>query len=39
MLPHLAPTITLPLVAHCPRPRVSGAPAALGRPDFREERA
>ena len=39
MLPYLAPIITLPLIAHRLRLRVSGAPAALGRPYFREERA
>jgi simple sugar transport system permease protein len=39
MLPYLAPILTLPFIAHRLRLRVSGAPAALGRPYFREERA
>lgn len=34
ILPYLAPIVTLPLISR----RISGAPAALGRPYFREER-
>lgn len=34
ILPYLAPVVTLPLI----RRRVSGVPAGLGRPYFREER-
>lgn len=36
--PYLAPIVTLPLISRRLNFRVSGAPAALGRPYFREER-
>lgn len=39
VLPYLAPIITLALVGRRMRHRPSGAPAALGRPYFREARA
>jgi general nucleoside transport system permease protein len=39
ILPYLAPIVTLPLIGRRVNLRVSGAPAALGRPYFREERA
>ena len=35
ILPYLAPIVALPLIS---RRRLTGAPAALGRPYFREER-
>lgn len=38
ILPYLAPIITLPLISRRLNLRVSGAPAALGRPYFREQR-
>jgi ABC-type uncharacterized transport system permease subunit len=38
MLPYLAPILTLPLISRRLNFRQSGAPAALGRPYFREER-
>ena len=38
IFPYLAPIITLPLIAHRVNFRRSGAPEALGRPYFREER-
>jgi general nucleoside transport system permease protein len=38
ILPYLAPIITLPLISRRLNFRISGAPAALGRPYFREER-
>jgi simple sugar transport system permease protein len=38
ILPYLAPIVTLPLIARRFDFRRSGAPAALGRPYFREER-
>jgi simple sugar transport system permease protein len=37
-LPYLAPIATLPLISRRLNFRVSGAPAALGRPYFREDR-
>jgi ABC-type uncharacterized transport system permease subunit len=37
-LPYLAPILTLPLISRRLNFRVSGAPAALGRPYFREDR-
>jgi general nucleoside transport system permease protein len=37
-LPYLAPIVTLPLISRRLNYRISGAPAALGRPYFREER-
>jgi simple sugar transport system permease protein len=37
-LPYLAPIMMLPLISRRLNFRVSGAPAALGRPYFREER-
>lgn len=36
--PYLAPIVTLPLISRRLNFRISGAPAALGRPYFREER-
>lgn len=38
IFPYLAPILTLPLIAQRVNFRRSGAPAALGRPYFREER-
>lgn len=38
ILPYLAPIVTLPLISRRLNVRVSGAPAALGRPYFREQR-
>jgi ABC-type uncharacterized transport system permease subunit len=38
IFPYLAPIITLPLIGRRLKLRISGAPAALGRPYFREER-
>lgn len=38
ILPYLAPIVTLPLIARRLKFRQAGAPAALGRPYFREER-
>ena len=38
IFPYLAPILTLPLIAHRVNFRRSGAPQALGRPYFREER-
>jgi general nucleoside transport system permease protein len=38
IFPYLAPIVTLPLIGGRQGYRVSGAPAALGRPYFREER-
>jgi ABC-type uncharacterized transport system permease subunit len=39
ILPYLAPILTLPLIGWRLNFRQSGAPAALGRPYFREERS
>ena len=38
IFPYLAPIVTLPLIAHRVNFRRGGAPLALGRPYFREER-
>lgn len=38
IFPYLAPILTLPLIAHRVNFRRGGAPLALGRPYFREER-
>src|SRR5947207_12406190 len=38
IFPYLAPLLTLPFIARRLNFRRSGAPAALGRPYFREER-